>query len=115
MITSYKTGHIAESKAAEYLKSQGYKVLTTNWKTRHCEIDIVAQKDAIIHFVEVKYRVRNNQGSGLEYITRTKLKQMRLAAEMWVKENNWRLDYCLSAIELSGTDFRVTNFLPNCT
>jgi Holliday junction resolvase-like predicted endonuclease len=77
-------GSKAENAVAEYLKSQKYKVLAMNWKTRWCEIDIVAEKDRVAYFVEVKYRRTQAQGSGFEYITRQKLKKMELAARSWV-------------------------------
>jgi ribonuclease HII len=111
-MTATSTGRLAEDAAAEYLKSKGYEVMARNWRTRWCEIDIVAQKDKRIYFVEVKYRKSEAWGSGLEYITPKKLDQMRFAAEFWISSNNWNGDYSLSAIEVAGTDFKVTNFLP---
>src|SRR3990167_6788494 len=100
-MTNYSTGHLAEQHAAEYLKSRGYEILDINWKTRYCEIDIVAQKDKTIYFVEVKYRLSDFQGSGFEYITKTKLKQMKFAAEIWMANNKWSGGCSLSAIEVS--------------
>src|SRR3989344_7469003 len=110
-MTSHSTGKLAEDAAAEYLKKNGYKVLDQNWRTRWCEIDIAAEKSKTIYFVEVKYRVSNRQGSGLDYITKKKLEQMKFAAEFWVSENNWRGDYTLAAVEVSGTEFVIVNFL----
>jgi putative endonuclease len=109
---STEVGNLAEDVAAKYLASLGYKVLDRNWRRRQCEIDITASKNAIIYFVEVKYRRNENQGGGLEYITPKKLNQMRFAAKIWVSENKYEGDYELSAIEVSG-DFKITSFLPN--
>ncbi len=102
MKTNYQSGHDAEKSAAEYLVSQGYEILDINWKTRYCEIDIVAKKDGIVYFVEVKSRKNTDFGSGLEYITPKKLKQMTFAAEMWVQSQVWSGDYQLAAIALDG-------------
>ncbi len=113
MKTNYVSGHTAEKQAAEHLKRLGFKIKELNWKTRFCEIDIVAQQAKTIHFMEVKYRLNDKQGSGLDYITPYKLKQMRFAADMWVQDSNWLGDYCLGAIEVSGPEFRVTNFIAN--
>ncbi|HSX24036.1 MAG TPA: YraN family protein [Candidatus Saccharimonadales bacterium] len=110
-MTNYTTGHDAEKLAADYLRAQGYKIVELNWHTRFCEIDIVAQKDATVYFTEVKYRKTTAFGSGLEYITSKKLKQMRFAAEMWVSQNRWSGDYQLAAIELTGPASTVTDFL----
>lgn len=95
-------GRQAETKAADYLKQQGFKILDLNWKTRYCEIDIVAQKKKAIYFVEVKFRKSNAFGSGLEYITPSKLQQMKFAAEMWVSQHYWVGDYQLAAISVDG-------------
>jgi len=115
MKTNYATGHAAEKTAADYLAKNGYKIRQLNWKTRYCEIDIIAEKAKVIHFVEVKYRRTSAQGSGLDYITPSKLRQMHLAATAWAQENQWPGDYVLSAVELSGQDFRVSAFLADIT
>ncbi len=111
-MTNTQTGRLAEGSAAKYLIEHGYHIIDHNWKTKLCEIDIVASKDKAIIFVEVKYRANSNQGNGLDYITVKKLKQMQFAAESWVNLYNWNKDYALGAIELSGPDFTVTQFLP---
>jgi len=112
-MTNYSVGHEAEKHAAKYLEKLGYKIIALNWRTRVCEIDIVAEKSKITYFVEVKYRNQSHQGTGLEYVTQQKLQQMQFAAECWVQEQKWQGDYELSAIELFGDEFEVTNFLPN--
>ena len=98
-------GAEAEKRVAQYLHDSGYKILSNNWKTSWCEIDVVAEKDNCVHFVEVKYRSNSNQGSGLDYITPQKLRKMELAAKSWVEINSWKGDYVLSAAEVSGVDF----------
>lgn len=110
---STDTGRQAEDAAAEYLSSKKFEILSQNWRTRWCEIDIVAKKKKIIYFVEVKYRKRADFGGGLDYITPTKLKQMKFAAEFWISNNNWSGDYRISAIEVSGSSFEITEFLEN--
>lgn len=106
-MTNYSTGHDAEKAAADYLQTHGYKILQLNWSTKHCEIDIVAQKSKTVYFVEVKYRKNTDHGSGFDYITSKKLAQMKFAAEMWVAEHGWAGDYQLAAMSSSddGMDF----------
>lgn len=111
-MTNYAHGHDAEKHAAGYLKKNGYKVFELNWRRPRAEIDIVARKKrGPITFVEVKYRESPSQGGGLDYITPGKLEQMQFAAEMWVAENKYDGEYMLAAMELSGTDFVVDNFI----
>lgn len=105
------TGYRAEIAAAEYLKTQKFKILDQNWRTRYCEIDIVAKRKDCIYFVEVKYRKNNDYGSGLDYITYSKQKQMALSAELWVTANSWQGEYCLCGAEVSGEEFLVTNII----
>lgn len=112
-MTNYASGHAAESVAAEYLKSHKFEILDANWRTRYCEIDIVAKQKKTVYFVEVKYRKTDMQGGGLDYITPRKLQQMAFAAESWVQANEWRGEYQLAAIELAGEAFQVTNFVQN--
>ncbi len=111
-MTNYATGHLAEKYAVEHLKKRGYKIVGTNWKTRYCEIDIIAEHSGRLHFIEVKYRENLSQGSGFDYISDRKLRQMKFAAEMWISQKDWAGESTLAAIELTGPDFRVTNFLP---
>lgn len=103
-MSNYVAGHNAEKRAAEYLESQGFKVRELNWKTRFCEIDIVAEKAQRIYFVEVKYRRNAKYGSGLDYILPRKLQKMQFAAEMWVSNHNWPGDYQLAVISLDADE-----------
>jgi len=110
-MTSTATGRQAEQAASEELERRGYEVIARNWRTRVCEIDLVARKDNCMHFVEVKYRAQNDQGSGLDYITKGKLRQMRFAAEQWLHENKWPGDANLAAIEICAPDYAIGDFI----
>ena len=101
-------GNKAEAAAAAYLMRHGYSLVARNWRRRECEIDIVAQHDGRVHFFEVKYRQSDIAGSGMDYITEQKLKRMAYAAQRWVAEANWRGEYVLAAIEVSGDSYEVT-------
>jgi putative endonuclease len=54
------TGRMGEALAVKFLKQGGFRIFHTNWRTGHKELDIVAGKEAIVHFVEV--RSRSNAG-----------------------------------------------------
>jgi len=110
-VTTTAVGHQAERAACEELVRRGYIIIARNWRTRVCEIDIIAQKDDCLHFVEVKYRSHERQGSGLEYITPAKLRQMRFAAEQWLHEYEWHGDTNLAAIEVCAPDFAISEFV----
>jgi putative endonuclease len=110
-MTSTDTGRKAEAAAKVYLEMRGYKIIEQNWRRPRCEIDIVALKDGVLHFVEVKYRFDYEQGGGLEAITATKLQQMRRSAWLYVDETKWRGEYVLSAAEVTGKEFAIISFL----
>lgn len=110
-MTTYDIGRKAERAASNYLEMRGYRIIERNWRRPRCEIDIIAEKDDTVFFVEVKYRRNDHQGGGLEAITPTKLKQMRYAATSWLVETKWPGPSQLSAIEMTGPDFTVTSFI----
>ncbi len=105
-------GDEAETVAAAYLEREGFEVLQRNWKTRWCEIDIVARKDERVYFVEVKYRRKADQGGGVAAITPTKKRKMKFAAELWMQRHG-TCDATLSALEVSGEGYEVTEFVQN--
>lgn len=107
------TGRKAEKAAAVYLEMRGYRIIERNWRRPRCEIDIVAEKDGVLHFVEVKYRHNDEQGGGLEAITASKLKQMQRSAWLYVDETKWHGEYVLSAVETAGPDFAIISFIEN--
>jgi len=113
MATHNDHGAQAEAAVVRYLKANGFTIRDQNWKNRWGEIDIVAEKNSIMHFVEVKYRQSDEQGSGFDYITPTKLRQMGFAANMWVESNGWTGEYVLSAAQVAGNKYEV-EFIENC-
>ena len=48
------TGNAGEEKATEFLKNQGYSIIERNFRTKGGEVDIIALKDDVVVFVEVK-------------------------------------------------------------
>ncbi len=110
-MSTTETGRRAETAAKSYLEMRGFAVVEQNFRRPRCEIDIVATKDDVAYLVGVKYRRTDTQGNGLEYITETKLRQMRYAAETWADEYKWQSDYRLSAIEVAGKDFSIMHFI----
>ena len=109
------SGAIAERKAAELLAQEGFEIIGRNWRTRWCEVDIVAKRDTVIYFVEVKYRARSLWGDGIDYVTQQKLRQMKFAADFWVASHCWAGDYRLSVMSLTGKEFTVDYFVEDAS
>ncbi|MDO8265740.1 MAG: YraN family protein [Candidatus Saccharibacteria bacterium] len=102
-MSTTEDGREAETLVAKYLENNKHKIISKNWRTRWCEIDVVSAKKKCVYFTEVKFRSSNDWGGGLEYITPKKLKQMKFAAELWLNENNWKNDVILQAAEVDKT------------
>lgn len=81
--TTTAIGTTGEDMAADFLAKQGYEIIERNWKTKWCEIDIIAEDEVSRYFVEVKYRSSAKQGGGVAAITPAKLKKMNFAAELF--------------------------------
>lgn len=103
-MNSTELGNIGEDTACRYLEKQGFQIVTRNWKTKYCEIDIIAKKSGRIYFVEVKARRTTVYGGGLASITPQKLRQMSFAAESWVQSHGWQGPYQLSVIAINDGD-----------
>ena len=75
-----KIGKKWEEYVVEYLKNNGYIVLHKNYRTRFSEIDIIAQDNEALVFIEVKYRSKGYSGSPLEAVTKSKIFRIRNAS-----------------------------------
>ncbi len=51
---SYELGRAAEERATQYLVDMGFYIVERNFHSRFGEIDIIAVKESVLHFVEVK-------------------------------------------------------------
>ncbi len=60
-----------------------------------------------MHFVEVKYRASAHYGSATEYVTKTKKRQLRLAALNWIAENGWEGDYLIDVVSIDEADSEI--------
>jgi ribonuclease HII len=96
-------GQIGEDAAARYLEQSGYEIINRNWRTKWCEIDIVARKGEILYFIEVKYRQDTAHGDGLAAITSKKLRQMAFASALYMQRYHGNENPQLAAISISGT------------
>ena len=78
-------GHAGEKLAVQFLEKEGYNILETNWRFRKAEVDIIAEKDEYIIFVEVKTRSTNNFGEPELFVKKKKQQMMILGADEYMK------------------------------
>lgn len=77
-----------EQAAASFMKRKGYKVLKRNWRMHRYEIDIVAEDDEYIIFVEVKTRTSRDWGNPEDFISKSKIKRIVEAADLYLQIND---------------------------
>lgn len=92
-----RLGAWGEGKAVEYLLLAGYKVHEKNVRTDYGEIDIMASKDGIAVFVEVKTRRTQAFGLPEEAITPVKMEKMLQSAQAYMFKHpelgeHWQID-----------------------
>ena len=113
-MTSKKIGDIGEVLAIEYLQRHSYRILDTNFKFgRFGEVDIIAQKESMTVFLEVKYRSSSLFGSPEESITPQKLYKCRKTVEYYSKKNNINFEqirFDVIAIVKSDHKYRITHY-----
>lgn len=95
-------GKFAEDKAAEYYIKNGYAIRERNWRYRHIEIDIIAQIDNVIVFVEVKAR-NGKDVSPLEAVTFDKMKNITKGADHYLRNIHFgNFEYRYDIFGLTG-------------
>ncbi|MCY3917749.1 MAG: YraN family protein [Chloroflexi bacterium] len=108
MSNSNRTGAAGERIAIEYLRAKGYTIVETNWSTIVGELDIVAKRDEILVFVEVKTRRRAGAEAALEAVTPAKHERMLKAVYQYLHEHDidaesgWRIDVIGVALAANG-------------
>lgn len=94
-------GTLGESISREYLLNNGYKIIDLNFRCYIGEIDIIAKKDDIISFIEVKSRYYNYYGLPRESVTHKKQKTISKVAYYYIKKYNLKnYFYSFDVIEI---------------
>jgi len=91
-VNHISVGALGENEAADYLTKAGYCILQRNYRTKSGEIDIIARKNGIIIFVEVKTRRSINYGLPSEAVTYHKRKKIIKTALCYL--NQTQQNYC---------------------
>ncbi|HMO60691.1 MAG TPA: YraN family protein [Ferruginibacter sp.] len=100
------TGKLGEQLAAAYFLQQGFQILEQNWRHGHWEVDIIACKNDILYFIEVKARRSQKYGLPEESVSRKKMENLALAAEQYLYQHpQWkRIQFDILAISLSANN-----------
>lgn len=76
-----RLGQSGEQLAAEFLLSKGYHILHRNWRHSRYEIDIIAEKNGVLHIVEVKIRSSRRYGLPEQNVKHKKFRSLLEAAD----------------------------------
>ena len=79
-----KLGKLGENMVVSFLKKQKCNIVARNYQCRFGEIDIIAETNEYILFVEVKTRTENSLVSGAEAVNHAKQKRIMLTAEHYL-------------------------------
>jgi putative endonuclease len=109
----HSLGKRGEQYAAQYLTDRGYAIRTRNWRCPVGEIDLVAEKEGKLIFVEVRTRRGDRLGTPEESITPTKRARLIAAAQTYLDEQgqadrDWRIDVVAIEIGSHGEVKRCT-------
>lgn len=98
-------GKWGEGVAADYLEQQGYSILERGWRSGHKDIDLIAFKQGILVFVEVKTRKNNAYIQPQQAVDRHKIKLLMTAANRYICNNNIDAEIRFDIVAITGTDY----------
>ena len=102
-------GAIGEDYAVQYLQDNDFYILKRNATSRWGELDIVAEKEGKIYFVEVKTRISTRHGNPYEAVDGLKVRKLARTIQYFVLANRLerrKLQLDVISIELNS-DFSV--------
>lgn len=114
-------GSFAEDLAEKFLKDRGYKILGRNYRRPWGEVDVIAEKEEIIVFVEVKASDKPAP-KGFEpekRVNADKIKRIKRAAQTYVQQNNlddksWQIDLIALELDKNRGTAKITHFKNIC-
>ncbi len=90
-------GNIGEDKAISFLEERGFKIIDRNYYSRFGEIDIIATKEDVLHFIEVK----SGDYDPIYQITPLKISKILKTADIYRQKKRIDMDFCLDAVIVS--------------
>ncbi|MCF7864610.1 MAG: YraN family protein [Kiritimatiellales bacterium] len=99
-----KAGRWGEQQAIRFLKKNGYKVLGQRVRVgKRDELDIVAEHDGVLVFVEVKTRKNENYGRPFSAVDKAKCKHLSRAAVAYLKQKKIKPEFIrFDVVEVIG-------------
>ena len=89
-------GNIAEEKAYDFLYEKGFVIIEQNFYSRFGEIDIIATKNDVLHFVEVKSA--DDYEKATQNINKAKISKLIKTGDIYMKKNAFNGDFQYDAV-----------------
>lgn len=89
MSNSLQTGTLGEDIAIALLKQEGYRIRCRNWRHKNLEVDVIAEEQNILVFVEVKTRAHHAYGMPYEFVDTAKQAKLIRAANQYIAANRY--------------------------
>jgi putative endonuclease len=108
MARNHDFGRRCEDLAAAHLEARGWRILERNARDGPREVDIIAERDGTIAFIEVKGRARADRGHPLEAIGHAKRRDLARAARAWIARHGHRTGaYRFDAVSVTLAPRRI--------
>ena len=101
---SLEIGLKAEDRVVKFLQKNSYKIIKRNFHSKFGEIDIVAKKDGVLNFFEVKY---SKNYDPIERITPSKMKKIIKTVDYYFMLNVCDEEYQINAALVTSTDIEI--------
>lgn len=109
-----KLGKDGELIAFMVLQRDGFAILETNWRFQKAEVDIIAQKDGFLIFIEVKTRGSKKFGNPSDSIDKKKISLYKDAVEGYLEQYPSELEVRFDVINIIiGKDETEIEHIPN--
>jgi len=105
-------GQAAEDLAATHLKKQNFTIIARNYRYQRAEVDLIAQKNKLMVFVEVKTKSNDQFGDPETFVTRKQQSLVRTAAEHYIIMHDWShaIRFDIIAILKTNNHMQLTHF-----
>lgn len=100
MATKKELGQRAESLAVQFLQANSYEILERNWRFSRAEIDIIARKDEVLIFIEVKMRSYDYYGNPEDFVSEKQQAFIQEAASQYMEQvgHEWEIRFDVISI-----------------
>ena len=113
MATHNDIGKQGEQLAKEFLETNNYVILETNYRYKKAEIDIIATKENILAIIEVKTRTSTHFGEPESFVNNKKIKLIVEATNAYIIEKDLDLEVSLDIISVVIGKENEINHIPN--